>query len=107
MFKAVEMQRLLTQAGLKVSAGKMSALWSTTVAPVSIRLDDLEILCRVLRCDPAALLVPEQPPDPLAGAWITTANPPETGSGEHPGWAGSGGEAGPGPRPVRPKLPPL
>ncbi|MFF2363808.1 helix-turn-helix domain-containing protein [Streptomyces sp. NPDC058122] len=104
VFKAVEMRRLLAQAGLKVSAGKMSALWSTTVAPVSIRLDDLEVLCRVLRCDPAALLVSEHPPDPLAGGWITAATPPETASGEDAEWTGPTGHAL---RSVRPKLPPL
>ncbi|MEU8717921.1 helix-turn-helix transcriptional regulator [Streptomyces sp. NPDC048663] len=107
VFKAVEMRRLLAQAGLPVSAGKMSALWSTTMAPVSVRLDDLEVMCRVLRCDPGALLVPEQSPDPLAGGWITAASPPQTDTGEHAGWAEPVGEAGPGPRPVRPKLPPL
>ncbi|MFJ4633982.1 helix-turn-helix domain-containing protein [Streptomyces sp. NPDC088847] len=109
VFKAVEMRRLLAQAGLPISAGKMSALWSATAAPVSVRLDDLEILCHVLRCDPGALLVPERPPDPLAGGWITVAGPPRTDTGEHAGCIEPVGEAGtgPGPRPVRSKLPPL
>ncbi|MGW0799609.1 helix-turn-helix domain-containing protein [Streptomyces sp. NPDC002692] len=62
VFKAVEMRRPLAQAGLPVSAGKMSALWSTTVTPVSIRLDDLDIICRVLGCDAAGLPVQDLPP---------------------------------------------
>ncbi|MFF3420407.1 helix-turn-helix domain-containing protein [Streptomyces sp. NPDC002698] len=76
VFKAVEMRRLPAAAGLTISAGKMSVLWSTGVAPVSIRLDDLEIICRVLGCDAAGLLVldpaPEEPtprtPPPLPAA---------------------------------------
>ncbi|MFE5143598.1 helix-turn-helix domain-containing protein [Streptomyces fagopyri] len=64
VFKAVETRRLLAQAGLPVSAGKMSALWSTTVTPVSIRLDDLDIICRVLGCDAAGLLVQAPRPGP-------------------------------------------
>ncbi|MFF7290881.1 helix-turn-helix domain-containing protein [Streptomyces griseorubiginosus] len=107
VFTAVEMRRLLAQAGLLISAGKVSALWSAAVAPVSARLDDLEVLCRVLRCGPGALLVPERPPDLLVGGWITAADPSGTGSGEHPGWAGPQGEAWSGRRPVQPKLPPL
>ncbi|MFF3968081.1 helix-turn-helix domain-containing protein [Streptomyces griseorubiginosus] len=107
VFTAVEMRRMLAQAGLLISAGKMSALWSATVAPVSVRLDDLEVLCRVLRCDPAALLVPEQPPDPLAGGWITAADPPEPKSGQDAGCVEPVSRAGPGPLPIRPKLPPL
>jgi len=62
VFKAVEMRRLLAAAGLRISAGKMSALWSTTVAPVSVRLDDLEVICRVLGCDAAGLLVLDAAP---------------------------------------------
>ncbi|WP_079075869.1 helix-turn-helix domain-containing protein [Streptomyces griseorubiginosus] len=107
VFTAVEMRRQLTQAGLLISAGKMSALWSATVAPVSVRRDDLEVLCWVLRCGPGALLVPERPPGLLVGGWITAVDPSGTGSGEHPGWAGSQGEVWSGRRPVQPKLPPL
>ncbi|MFE4716631.1 helix-turn-helix domain-containing protein [Streptomyces sp. NPDC057889] len=55
------MRRLLAEAGLVISAGKMSALWSGT--PVTVRLDDLEVLCRVLGCDAAGLLVCEPGPD--------------------------------------------
>jgi putative transcriptional regulator len=43
---SAELRRRLAPAGLCVSTGKMSALWSTT--PVSIRLDDRELICAVL-----------------------------------------------------------
>jgi putative transcriptional regulator len=38
----------------------MSALWTTT--PTTIRLDDLDVICTVLDCTPAELLIrePEQ-----------------------------------------------
>jgi putative transcriptional regulator len=35
----------------------MSALWTGT--PTTIRLDDLDVICAVLDCDPAELLIPE------------------------------------------------
>ena len=57
IWKSAEMRRLLADAGLEISAGKMSALW--TGAPTTIRLDDLDVICAVLGCDPAALLIPE------------------------------------------------
>lgn len=57
IWKSTEMRRLLADAGLEISAGKMSALW--TGQPTTIRLDDLDVICAVLGCDPAALLVPE------------------------------------------------
>src|SRR5256885_1284695 len=44
-------------AGLVISAGKMSNLWSGQ--PVTIRLDDLEVICEVLGCEPGDLLVRE------------------------------------------------
>ncbi len=56
------MRRRLADAGLEISAGKMSALW--TGNPVSIRLEDLDVICAVLNCAPSQLLVPE--PDKVA-----------------------------------------
>jgi len=57
IWKSTELRRLLADAGLEMSAGKMSALWTGT--PTTIRLDDLDVICSVLGCDPAALLIPE------------------------------------------------
>jgi DNA-binding Xre family transcriptional regulator len=62
IWKASELQRMLAERGLVISAGKMSYLWSGK--PVSIRLDDLDVICVVLGCDPSELLVPE--PDRVA-----------------------------------------
>jgi DNA-binding Xre family transcriptional regulator len=67
IWRASDLRRLLAEAGLEVSGGKMSYLWSGQ--PISVRLDDLEVICRVLDCQPSELLVrdpaasqPEQPP---------------------------------------------
>lgn len=57
IWKSGEMRRLLADAGLELSAGKMSALWAGT--PTTVRLDDLDVICAVLECDPAALLIRE------------------------------------------------
>lgn len=57
IWKSGEMRRLLAEAGLTLSAGKMSALWTGT--PVMIRLDDLDVICDVLHCEPSALLIRE------------------------------------------------
>lgn len=57
IWKSTEMRRRLAEAGLEISAGKMSALWTGT--PATIRLDDLDVICAVLGCDPAALLIAE------------------------------------------------
>jgi DNA-binding Xre family transcriptional regulator len=62
IWKSAEMRRRLAEAGLEFSAGKMSALWSGT--PTSVRLDDLDVICAVLDCDPSELLIPE--PDKVA-----------------------------------------
>jgi DNA-binding Xre family transcriptional regulator len=51
------MRRRLAEYGLEISAGKMSALWTTT--PTSIRLDDLDVICAVLDCAPTDLLIRE------------------------------------------------
>ena len=55
IWKAADMRRALAQAGLDISAGKMSNLWSST--PISVRLDDLDVICHVLECEPSELLV--------------------------------------------------
>jgi DNA-binding Xre family transcriptional regulator len=62
IWKSTEMRRRLADAGLDISAGKMSALWTGT--PTTIRLEDLDVICAVLDCDPAALLIAE--PDKVA-----------------------------------------
>jgi DNA-binding Xre family transcriptional regulator len=62
IWKSTEMRRRLADAGLEISAGKMSALWIGT--PTTIRLDDLDVLCSVLNCTPADLLICE--PDVVA-----------------------------------------
>jgi putative transcriptional regulator len=57
IWKSTQMRRRLADAGLEISAGKMSALWTTT--PTSIRLDDLDVICAVLECSPTDLLIRE------------------------------------------------
>ena len=57
IWKASQLQKMLADAGLVISAGKMSNLWSGQ--PVTIRLDDLEIICEVLGCEPGDLLIRE------------------------------------------------
>lgn len=62
IWKSTELRRLLAEHGLVISAGKMSGLW--TGQPTSVRLDDLDVLCAVLDCQPGDLLKPE--PDAVA-----------------------------------------
>jgi DNA-binding Xre family transcriptional regulator len=57
IWKATEMQALLSDHGLRVSAGKMSGLWSGQ--PASVKLSDLDVLCRALSCRVDELLVQE------------------------------------------------
>ena len=57
IWKSTELRRLLAEAGLDISAGKMSGLWTGT--PTTIRLDDLDVICFVLGCTPADLLICE------------------------------------------------
>ena len=57
IWRASDLRRLLAEAGLEISTGKMSHLWSGR--PISIRLDDLEVICEVLGCGPEELLVRE------------------------------------------------
>src|SRR5689334_8609936 len=57
IWKASDLQRMLAERGLVISAGKMSGLRSGQ--PASIKLDDLDIICVTLGCTVADLLIPE------------------------------------------------
>ena len=57
IWKASELQRMLAERGLVISAGKMSGLRSGD--PASIKLSDLDVICAVLGCGVEELLIPE------------------------------------------------
>ena len=57
IWKASELQKMLAARGMVISAGKMSGLWSGS--PNTIRLDELDVICAVLGCEPGELLLPE------------------------------------------------
>jgi len=57
IWKASDLQRMLAEHGLVISAGKMSGLWSGQ--PVTLRLSDLDVMCVVLGCQIGELLIPE------------------------------------------------
>jgi len=71
IWKASELQRMLAERGMVISAGKMSGLWSGQ--PNTVRLDELDVICAVLGCGVEELLLPEpvtvpQPqPEPAGG----------------------------------------
>jgi DNA-binding Xre family transcriptional regulator len=84
IWRSSDLRRLLAEAGLEISAGKMSHLWSGR--PISIRLDDLDVICAVLGCEPGDLLVR----DPAAARGVgreapaATAATPDRSSGIWP-----------------------
>jgi len=57
IWKSTDLRRMLADAGLEISAGKMSALWTGT--PTTIRLEDLDVICEVLDCETSKLLIRE------------------------------------------------
>jgi len=57
IWKASELQRMLAEHGLVISAGKMSGLWSGH--PASVKLDELDVICAVVGCGIGDLLIPE------------------------------------------------
>jgi DNA-binding Xre family transcriptional regulator len=84
IWRASDLRRLLAEAGLEISAGKMSHLWSGQ--PISIRLDDLDVICAVLDCDPGDLLIrdpaaakPAEPPAKAAAGSATIRPRPRRG----------------------------
>lgn len=64
IWKASELQTMLAERGLVISAGKMSGLWSGH--PASVKLDDLDVICTVLDCtvDQVLICEPDKVPDP-------------------------------------------
>jgi DNA-binding Xre family transcriptional regulator len=62
IWKSTELRRMLADSGLEISAGKMSGWWTGT--PNTIKLEDLDVICAVLGCDPSDLLIAE--PDKVA-----------------------------------------
>jgi DNA-binding Xre family transcriptional regulator len=81
IWKASELQRMLADHGLAISAGKMSGLWSGD--PASIKLSDLDVICAVLGCGVEELLIPQPElvkragePDQPAAASSSAGGPP-------------------------------
>ena len=60
IWKASELQKMLADRGMVISAGKMSGLWSGR--PNAVKLADLDVICAVLGCEPGKLLIPEPVP---------------------------------------------
>lgn len=77
IWKSTELRRMLAEAGLEISAGKMSGLWTGT--PTTIRLDDLDVICAVLGCTPADLLICE--PEVVAARRPAVAEQSATAAG--------------------------
>jgi DNA-binding Xre family transcriptional regulator len=78
IWKASELQRMLAEHGLIISAGKMSGLWSGN--PASIKLDDLDVICAVLGCEIGELLIAEpakvtRPADSSEVAHVAASSP--------------------------------
>lgn len=82
VWTSTELRRMFSDAGLEISAGKMSHLWTGT--PTTIRLDDLDVICEVLDCEPSTLLIRE--PGKVA-ALRSAKTATRTGTGEEPGHA--------------------
>lgn len=77
IWTASELQRMLADRGLVISAGKMSGLWSGQ--PHSIKLADLDVLCAVLNATPDELLLPEPVALPAAATGDAAREAQHTG----------------------------
>lgn len=99
IWKSAELRRMLADAGLEISAGKMSSWWAGT--PITMRLEDLDVLCAVLECTTDDLMSLE--PDKVAARRPRTSDVANGERSDKPG----GGPAVP-PRLGKPRsTPPL
>jgi putative transcriptional regulator len=106
IWKSAQMRRMLADAGLEISAGKMSSWWAGT--PPTMRLEELDVLCAVLECTPNDLMSPE--PDNVAARRPRPSNAANgNGNGDDPNAnGGSGGGPVVAPRFGKPRSrPPL
>ena len=98
IWKSAELRRRLAEAGLEISAGKMSSWWAGT--PITMRLDDLDVLCAVLGCTTNDLMGLE--PEKVAARRPRSA---EAANGQdHAGHPGGEGGADPRTPTVPPRL---
>lgn len=77
IWKSTELRRMLAAAGLEISAGKMSGWWTGT--PNTVKLEELDVICVVLGCEPSDLLIPE--PDKVNANTPARADTAEAASG--------------------------
>jgi DNA-binding Xre family transcriptional regulator len=77
IWKSAELRRMLADAGLEISAGKMSSWWAGI--PPTMRLEELDVLCTVLECTPNDLMTPE--PDKVAARRVRDADTVNGGNG--------------------------
>jgi len=89
IWKSAQLRRMLADAGLEISAGKMSSWWAGT--PPTMRLEELDVLCAVLECSPNDLMTPE--PDKVAARRVRDADTVNGGNGngdDKPNGGGTG-----------------
>src|SRR3546814_16297148 len=89
IWKSAELRRMLADAGLEISAGKMSSWWAGT--PPTMRLEELDVLCAVLECTPNDLMTPD--PDKVAARRARDAEAANGGNGngdDNPNGGGNG-----------------
>ncbi|MBU1803377.1 MAG: helix-turn-helix transcriptional regulator [Actinobacteria bacterium] len=101
IWKSAQLRRMLTDAGLEISAGKMSSWWAGT--PPTMRLEELDVLCALLECTPNDLMTPE--PDKVADRRPRNADA-ANGNGNGNGGNGNGdpNDATGKPQTVNPRL---
>ena len=97
IWRPTQLMKAFEQVGFTPSLNKVAALWSNT--PITVRLDDLDMICAALDCEVSDLMVAE----PVATA--AADHPEQRAAGE----AATGSPVRPTPRTsgtVKRRLPP-